>query len=311
MTPHKATTLEEFYQEIAGNSSQMLEALLPPDFQKEVGHFNVFDIQQTYKHAIEKKIMPYNRRAYYKISCMRGKNRAEYADKIIQIEQYGLLFATPKVPYHWFPLEGVPDGQFCVFTEDFLAPAKTGLQIDSLPIFNATGIPVFELSKSKWEEISHIFFKMQKEIMADYPYKYDLIRNYVMELIHYGQQLQPKESIRTPQNAAERILGLFIELLERQFSGTETHRLTLRTASDYANRLAVHVNHLNKTIKELTGKSTTDIISGRLIQEAKILLRQTTLNVSEIAYTLGFEETAHFSNFFKKHTGTSPSNFRV
>jgi len=311
MTPNKATTLEEFYQEIAGNSSATLEALLPPDFQKEVGHFNVFDIQETHQRSIEKKIMPYNRRAYYKISCMRGKNRAEYADKVIQIQQYGLLFATPKVPYHWFPLEGVPAGNFCVFTQDFLSAGKTGIQIDSLPLFNATGIPVYELTKEKWEEISHIFYKMHKEIMADYPYKYDLIRNYVMELIHYGQQLQPKDNIRTPQNAAERILSLFIELLERQFSSSGSERLVLRTAGDYANRLAVHVNHLNKIIKELTGKSTTDIISGRLVQEAKILLRQTALNISEIAYTLGFEQTAHFSNFFKKHTGASPSSFRI
>jgi AraC-like DNA-binding protein len=39
-------------------------------------------------------------------------------------------------------------------------------------------------------------------------------------------------------------------------------------------------------------------------------LRQTDWNVSEIAYSLGFEEVAHFSNFFRKHTSTSPLGFR-
>jgi AraC family transcriptional regulator, transcriptional activator of pobA len=79
---------------------------------------------------------------------------------------------------------------------------------------------------------------------------------------------------------------------------------------DFAARLGIHINHLNKVLKETTGKSTTEIISGRIAEEAKLLLRQTQWNVSEIAYTLGFEEVAHFSNFFKKQTTLSPLKFR-
>ena len=59
------------------------------------------------------------------------------------------------------------------------------------------------------------------------------------------------------------------------------------------------------------GKTTTDVISTRIIQEAKILLKQTDWNVSEIAYCLGFEEVAHFSNFFRKQTTLSPLAFRA
>lgn len=86
--------------------------------------------------------------------------------------------------------------------------------------------------------------------------------------------------------------------------------MDLRTAKDYADRLAVHVNHLNKVLKENTGKTTTDIISSRVVQEAKILLKQTNWNISEIAYCLGFDEVAHFSNFFKKQTAVAPLKFR-
>jgi AraC-like DNA-binding protein len=84
----------------------------------------------------------------------------------------------------------------------------------------------------------------------------------------------------------------------------------LKTAKDYADTLGVHVNHLNKVLKETTGKTTTEIIGSRINQEAKVLLKQTQWNVSEIAYTLGFEEIAHFSNFFKKHNQQSPLVFR-
>jgi len=153
---------------------------------------------------------------------------------------------------------------------------------------------------------------MQKELSADYKYKYDLLRNMVLELIHYGQKLQPVSAISAAQNASERISSLFIELLERQFPLESLHqRLTLRTAKDYADRLAVHVNHLNKVLKEVTGHTTTELISTRIIQEAKILLKQTNWNIAEIAYTLGFDDLAHFSNFFKKQTSFAPAAFRA
>ena len=152
---------------------------------------------------------------------------------------------------------------------------------------------------------------MHKELSADYKYKYDLLRNLVLELIHYGQKLQPLSALSAALNASERISSLFIELLERQFPLESSHqRLSLRTPKDYADRLAVHVNHLNKVLKEVTGSTTTEIISKRLIQEAKILLKGTHWSVSEIAYTLGFDDLAHFSNYFKKQTTLTPLTFR-
>jgi len=152
---------------------------------------------------------------------------------------------------------------------------------------------------------------MHKELSSDYVYKYDLLRNYVLELIHYGQKLQPATALYPLHTASARVSSLFIELLERQFPIESPHqKIGLRTAKDYAERLAVHVNHLNKVLKEHTGKTTTDIISGRVLQEAKILLKQTDWNISEIAYCLGFEEVAHFSNFFRKQTALTPVAFR-
>ena len=93
-------TLDDFYREIAEKSGRQISELLPPDIHRDIGHFNVFDIAETIREYKRKQVMPYDRRAYYKISLIRGKNRAEYADKIIHIEQNALLFATPKVPYH-------------------------------------------------------------------------------------------------------------------------------------------------------------------------------------------------------------------
>ncbi len=300
----EVTTLEEFYQETAG--------LIPEGINKEIGHFNVFKVADIVAKFKKKPVMPYNRRAYYKISIISGRNRAEYADKVIDIEKNALLFATPHIPYHWLPLDDNQFGYFCIFTADFLIQQKSGIVLNELPIFKPGGSPIFQLSDEEASDLTNIFEKMYRELSSDYVYKYDLLRNYVLELIHYGQKLQPASALYPSHTASARVSSLFIELLERQFPIESPHqKLGLRTAKDYADRLAVHVNHLNKILKEHTGKTTTDLISHRVVQEAKLLLKQTDWNISEIAYSLGFEEVAHFSNFFKKQTSFAPVTFRA
>jgi AraC-like DNA-binding protein len=299
----KPTTVKEFYDEINN--------LLPEGISKEIGHFNVFDAAEVYERVKETKTMPYNRRDYYKISLIKGRNRAEYADKVIEIEHAAMLFATPKIPYNWQALDDRQGGHFCIFTDEFLVKSKSGIVLDNLPIFQANGYPVFQVSEDEVKELEAIFQKMHREIKSNYAYKYDLLRNFVVELIHFGQKLQPATSLYQTHTASARTASLFMELLERQFPiESPRQQLHLRSAKDYAEQLAVHVNHLNAVLKEITGKTTTQIISQRLIQEAKYILKQTNWNISEIAYSLGFEDIAHFSNFFKKQTGLSPLNFR-
>jgi AraC-like DNA-binding protein len=70
------------------------------------------------------------------------------------------------------------------------------------------------------------------------------------------------------------------------------------------------VNHLNRAVKETTVKTTSKIIADRILQDAKILLKHSQRNVSEIAYALGFAEMTPFIHFFKKQVGTSPGKFQ-
>jgi len=304
------TAVRDFYQDIFGTVCSELNYFLDDQSTHEIGHFNVFSIADVY--CKKNATMPYNRRTYYKISLINGRNRVDYADKVLEIEDYGVLFATPKIPYRYTPADKNQSGHFCVFTADFMPKSKTGFEIEKLPIFSPQSDFVFQLSEQQYHEINSVFQKMHKEIQSDYTYKYDLLRNYVLELIHYGQKLQPVKPSLQHINASTRIFSLFIELLERQFPIENTKQvLQLKTAKDFADTLRVHVNHLNKVLKETTGKTTTEIIASRVSQEAKILLKQTTWNISEIAFSLGFEEVAHFSNFFKKQNQVSPAAFRA
>jgi AraC-like DNA-binding protein len=114
------------------------------------------------------------------------------------------------------------------------------------------------------------------------------------------------------RNAGQRTAELFLALLERQFPvHIPRETLALKTANDYAERLSVHVNHLNRTLKSSTGKTTSELITNRILQEGVQLLQHSTYSIGEIAYALGFEEQASFSNFIKKHTGLAPTAHRI
>lgn len=307
----ETVSIKEFYQDVLGAKCEELNKFLDNQSNQDIGHFNVFDIEKL-NASCNKGAMPYNRRTYYKISLIKGKNRVEYANKVVDIANYAVLFATPKIPYRYLPLDPEQSGHFCVFTNDFLAKSKTGINIDKLPLFSPQSGFVYQISQKQFDDLSLIFSKMHEEMQSDYEFKYDLLRNYAMELILKGQKLEPISSQnRNNTNASARIFTLFIELLERQFPIESTNQvLKLKTAKDFAETLGIHVNHLNKVLKEITGKTTTEIISSRINQEAKILLKETPWNISEIAYSLGFDEVAHFSNFFKRKTKLSPLSFR-
>ena len=66
-----------------------------------------------------------------------------------------------------------------------------------------------------------------------------------------------------------------------------------------------------RRFKAYTGLTPSDYLTSVRLQKAKMLLSNSTLLVREIAYACGFENEYYFSNFFKKHTATSPTAFRL
>jgi len=294
----KAETLEDFYR--------YKFDYLPFNLQKDIGHFNVFKFEDCISKPIK-----YTRRDFYKIALIRGKNIYHYADKSIEIDGITLMFFNPQVPYTWEAVSADNTGFFCIFSKSFFTE-KIGMGLKDLPMYTLGGTPAYVLNQQQDEQLSGIFLRMLDEIKSDYAFKYDLLRNYVTELTHLALKSRPTESLYQHPDAKSRITAVFTELLERQFPiENPAQRFTMRSAKDFAAQLSVHVNHLNRAIKETTGKTTTNVIADRLVSEAKSLLKHTDWNVAEIGYCLGFEEPAHFNNFFKKQTRFTPSRFRA
>jgi len=270
-----------------------------------IGHINVFSRETC---AV---VSPYSRRDFYKVSLIIGKGKIYYADKWIQIDRPALLFSNPVVPYSWEAESEQQSGWYCLFTEDFIQHSERVNNLRDSPLFRIGCNPIFFPDQVQLNELSAIFQKMQAEMCSDYPHKYDVLRSYLHLIIHQAMRNSPATNFHSYANASSRVTALFLELLERQFPiDSPALVLKMRNPADYANALSIHVNHLNRSVKEVTGKTTSAHIAARIIKEAKALLQHTDWSISDIAYSLGFGYPSYFTLLFKKQTGLSPTQLR-
>ncbi|HTE00004.1 MAG TPA: helix-turn-helix transcriptional regulator [Mucilaginibacter sp.] len=277
------------------------------DASSDVGHFNIFKVEDLLLPG--HKQVSYSRRSFFKVSLVTGHSKIHYADQSIEITNSVLVFTNPMIPFFWERISEHHSGYVCIFTEDFFN--RFG-NIKDYPVFQNAHSGVIPLLPDDFGQFDQLFSKMFDELHGDYVYKYDLLRNQLMEAVHAALKLRPATGGQpTGPNAAERITGLFAELLERQFPIDMSNQvIKLRYPADFARQMNIHVNHLNKALKEITGKTTSQHISERILQEAKILLKSTNWTINEIAWSLAFEEPNHFSSFFKARTHITPNKFR-
>jgi len=253
----------------------------------EIGHFNIFKVEELL--LPQNKPVEYRRRNFFKVSLVTGHSKIHYADQSIEIKESVLVFTNPMIPFFWERISPDQQGFVCIFTETFLSRFAA---IKDYPVFQGAQTGVIPLTAADVEQFTELFSRMYEELHGDYAYKYDLLRHLLMEGIHVAQKLQPAiGNLSKGKNASERITGLFAELLERQFPIEQDHQIVqLRTPSDFSRQLNIHINHLNKALKEITGQTTSQLINDRFIHEAKVLLKSTNLSINEIAWSLGFQE---------------------
>ena len=274
--------------------------------QLRVKGFNAYEIERE-----NFVVRSYNRREFYKICMDTGRNIVHYAERSFDIDGTILFFGNPHIPYAWETKSPTNYGYACLFSEDFLKLNERTESLLHSPLFKIGGTPIFSITEDQKSFLNTIFQRMITEQETDYVFKDELLRNYIQILIHEALKIEPAKEYPSNKNASTRIASVFRDLLERQFPiETPDKPLQLKTAHDYAKVLSTHVNHLNRSVKTITGKPTSTHISERIISEAKSLLKFTNWNISEIAYSLGFDYPSHFNTLFKKLTGITPTEFR-
>lgn len=248
------------------------------------------------------------RRDYYKMGLVTGDMTIAYGGQLLELQGTVLFFVNPQVPRSVVRRSADTSGYACIFTEPFIK--RTDILKES-PLFLSGDNPVIRLNSEQVLFMTGIFQKMLAVYNGDYSHKGELIRNCIELILHEALQIQPSQHALPVINAARRITQRYVDLLERQFPiERSANPLRLRTAQDFAENLSVHVNYLNRSVKEVTGKPTSVHIAERIVAEAKALLQHTDWSVADIAYALGFAYPTYFNNYFKRVTGAAPRSFR-
>ncbi|ACU58886.1 helix-turn-helix domain-containing protein [Chitinophaga pinensis] len=255
----------------------------------------------------------YNRRDFYKISLVTEGSPCSlrYGSlPDIYVDKPALMLVNPIVPYNWtVPERLIPaDGYFCVFNDEFIrASAQLSGLMDRL--FTTQESPVYFPDAVTQQFLTGLFIRMRSDADMDYTDKDELYRSHLSLIFH--EAIKMRRTTDTAENGIPRVAAEFIRLLNHQFPiDMPLQPISLKKASDYADRIAVHVNHLNMAVQKATGKSTTMHISERLFAEAKSLLSYTEYTLADIAAGLGFEYQSYFNRFFKKYAGVTPSDYR-
>jgi AraC family transcriptional activator of pobA len=292
---HKSEKLEDF------------EALILQPNQDPKPHkpFRFF----SSANCLSGNAISYRRRDYFKVSLLRGQYIVHHGDESIKAFGCSLSFFSPWAPYTVDQLKEEENAGYMIFTELYYN-TYFNQAIRQSPLFNKGSKPIFLLDSTQEKEAKAIFSSIERQEKSNYPFKHDLIRNLLNELIHFANKLQPATERHHAFSSKERLNNIFHELLDRQYPADASNHKRLRTASDFAENLNVHVNYLNRILKEMTGKSTSVILYERLLRESIILLKHTNWSVSEIAYSLGFKDVSHFNHFFRKQANVTPSYFR-
>lgn len=281
--------------------------LRPPGQLPDGGHFTVYRLEDFCNDPVPSAA--YSRKDFYKIVLTRGHATYHYADqhRLLLPGQHALVFTDTYLPYSW-EIHEPCHGYCCLFTADFL-PRHTSLNSATLALFSAAE-PFFYLTPDQAVAFSGLFEQMFRAQDSPYAYKYELLFHYVMTCTHEALQLV-LPAADPPRTAATRLAAAFQRVLARQFPlFLPTQRLPLHTAQALANHLSVSVNHLNRVLKAVTGRTTSQLLAERLLQEARALLYHTDWPVADISYCLGFEEPTHFTRFFRRHAHCTPSSLR-
>ncbi|MDB5267036.1 MAG: helix-turn-helix protein [Hymenobacter sp.] len=196
------------------------------------------------------------------------------------------------------------EGFYCHFDIELLTKGfvHSGV-LSQLSFLQFTGNPVVHISPEALGPVVHILRQLERAENINSPESLDLIRVYLLALF---TELKPfaNPDVQPGKNAAVRITQLYKDALAQ-------HIYEKHSVAAYAELLAVSPNHLNKCVKTVTGKSAQDTLDEMVLLEAKALLKQSTLTISEIAFKLGKEDPSSFSRFFRLKTNSTPKAYKL
>lgn len=298
---HKKFATDYFDPEVIRESGVDVGKLVP---QTDCCIFSISSIQAS-RQFIKFPKDNFKRTFYALIFITKGFCKAtDNLNAIIQ-KQNQIRFTAPGKVTSIIELSEDIEGFHCLFDQEFIDTysGKIGT-LNSYPFFGLDAFSLVDLPTSTVEFFKVVLAKLLNDFNSDYENLKSSICQYLVGILtecerYYDNEVQDIKVLQ----AADKISYQFAKFVH-------THYLTKRSLTDYADLLHITPKHLTKCIKQATGKTPTAYINQMLVTDAKVLLKETQLTISEIAYQLNFEDPSYFYRFFKKHTAQTPSMFR-
>ncbi len=293
----KTYNSEDFRNEYF-NASPELEKL----FEKSVEDFFCLRIEDVSERVL-KPILPSREESHTIIFVTEGSYKTkigfkEYTVKPNQIVIYqaGAVFSTEHI-------HNKVNGFTCHFHPDILI-GKFGNHtlLTDFEFLNVGNHPLINVKKGSKPAILNLLERLCSEFKSDGRPNPTIVHSYLYTLLAELQQLVGKNSL-VDQSASFQITSQFRKLAYQNV------KKNLKV-SDFAKMMNISPNHLNKSVKDITSKSASEINDEIKLIEIKFLLYQSGLSISEIAFEMGYLDASYFTRFFRKRTNHSPTEFR-
>jgi AraC family transcriptional regulator, transcriptional activator of pobA len=245
--------------------------------------------------------LPHKHDFYLVILITKGKGYHE-----VDFERYsanpGFLFVLKPGQMHYWKFSGDINGFVFFHSKAFYEEGYTSARLNDFPFYETSqGTPLIKLKGRELSEINTLMREINAEYKSNLQYKNQKLHA-LINLVYISLSRNYKGTKRTGTPAYLAKVLEFENLLEKHF-------ITLKSAGDYAAMLNITEKHLNRITRSTYNKTSTRLIAERIILEAKRMLIHSGLNVTQVAYALGYQDKSYFVRFFKKNAGETPLTF--
>ena len=221
--------------------------------------------------------------------------------------QAGSVFFLSPGQTHFWQFETQPKGYIFFHTLEAFELTLSKQRLENFPFYySVNNSPTLTLAPYQVKGIAERFEEIYTEYNTTKLYKTEKLTNLInLIYIDLSRLYIPEEHVLESSISATyfTILKAFEKLLDLHFKSE-------KSASFYAEHLSITTKHLNRVLKTILDKTTTDLIHERTLLEAKRLMVHTENSLREISEILGFEDYAYFSRIFKAKTKQSPKAFK-
>jgi AraC family transcriptional regulator, transcriptional activator of pobA len=247
---------------------------------------------------------PHRHSFYHLVLFTKGKGSHSIDFETFPVRAFQMYFMIPGQVHSWH-FNGEVDGYIIHFNDSlFSSFLQNSHYLERFHFFNGnTRDCVCQLPVDVQQSIVQLFEGMLTELEGKNAEYLEVIRLKLLELFLLAERNCNATAIKTKPVQKLTTLRSFQQLIEK-------HYRSIRLPKQYADLLYITPNHLNALCNDMLGKSAGDVIRDRVLLEAKRLLTNADMSITQIGDELNFADNSYFNRFFKKNAGITPDEFR-